>query len=508
MATRDDKTPKPRLDEGIPVSDVHDGGMIAGRVGEEDVLLARSGETFFALGAYCTHYHGPLAEGLIVGETVRCPWHHACFSLTSGEAVRAPAFDPVARWRVVRRGDRVFVTEKLTAPAAATAPATRKSPESVVIIGGGAAGLAAAEMLRRHGYEGDVAIISADEAPPCDRPNLSKDYLAGEAKEEWIPLQPPEFYTDHKIELQLGTRVAGIDAHSREITLENGKRRRFGALLIATGAEPVRLNIPGADGPAVHYLRSLADSNAIIAVAKAGTRAVVIGASFIGLEVAASLRTRKVNVDVVAPERLPLEKVMGAELGQLIRREHESHGVVFHLPDTVSKIDGRRVTLASGNAIDADFVVVGIGVRPIVDLAERAGLAVDKGIVVNEQLETSVPGIFAAGDVARWRDPRSGERRRIEHWVVAERQGQVAARNFLGAGEAFDQVPFFWSQHYDMTIRYAGHAEAWDAVEIDGDVAGRDCAVSFKKGGRMLAMATVARDRAALRAEVAMETGI
>jgi NAD(P)H-nitrite reductase large subunit len=279
-------------------------------------------------------------------------------------------------------------------------------------------------------------------------------------------------------------------------------------LLIATGAEPVRLPIPGADAAAVHYLRSLADSNAIIAAAKAGTRAVVIGASFIGLEVAASLRTRQVGVDVVAPERLPLEKVMGADLGRLIREEHESHGVVFHLPDTVSKIDGRRVTLASGNAIDADFVVVGIGVRPIVDLAERAGLAVDKGIVVNEQLETSVPGIFAAGDVARWRDPRSGERRRIEHWVVAERQGQVAARNILGAGEAFDQVPFFWSQHYDMTIRYAGHAEAWDAVEIDGDVAGRDCAVSFKKGGRMLAMATVARDRAALRAEVAMETGI
>jgi NADPH-dependent 2,4-dienoyl-CoA reductase/sulfur reductase-like enzyme len=197
---------------------------------------------------------------------------------------------------------------------------------------------------------------------------------------------------------------------------------------------------------------------------------------------------------------------MGAELGQLIRGEHESHGVVFHLPDTVSKIDGRRVALASGTTIDADFVVVGIGVRPIVDLAERAGLAVDKGIVVNEQLETSVPGIFAAGDVARWRDPRSGERRRIEHWVVAERQGQVAARNILGAGEAFDQVPFFWSQHYDMTIRYAGHAEAWDALEIDGDVAARDCAVSFKKGGRMLAMATVARDRAALRAEVALET--
>jgi NADPH-dependent 2,4-dienoyl-CoA reductase/sulfur reductase-like enzyme len=375
----------------------------------------------------------------------------------------------------------------------------------VVIVGGGAAGLAAADILRREGYDGAVTIISADGDPPVDRPNLSKDFLAGEAQDDWIPMWPPDLYARRRIELLLGSRVSSVDLVNRAVLLEDGSRRAFGSLLIATGAEPVRLPIPGAAPAPVFYLRSFADSRAIIDRAQSAKHAVVVGASFIGLEVSASLRTRGVAVDVVAPEQRPLERVMGPEVGRFVQALHEANGVVFHLGQTVTGITGRSVTLSGGGLLDADFVVMGVGVRPSVAVAERSGLAIDRGIAVNEYLETSAPGIFAAGDAARWPDPHTGDRIRVEHWVVAERQGQTAARNMLGKRERFDAVPFFWSQHYDVTIRYVGHAERWDAVHIDGSLDARDASISFLRGGRRLAVATIARDRESLRAEVELE---
>ena len=500
-----DKARQPNLADGISVSTVQPGGMVLGRVGDEDVLLARVGDEFFAVGAHCTHYHGPLVDGLIVGDTVRCPWHHACFSLRTGDAVRAPALDPIACWKVDRQGDKVVVREKQPEPSPPPPAAVPQRPSSVIIIGGGGAGLAAADMLRREGYDGPIAMISADDAPPSDRPNLSKDYLAGTAKDDWIPLRSPEYYTERRIDLLLGTRVTAIDVKARQVALEDGARRAFGALLIATGADPVRLPIPGADAPQVHYLRSFADSRAIADRTRSAKHAVVVGASFIGLEVAASLRARDIAVDVVAPERVPLERVMGPEVGRVIQRLHEAHGVVFHFGQTVGRIDGRSVTLSGGSVIDADFVVMGVGVRPAIALAEQAGLTIDRGIAVNEYLETSAPGIFAAGDVARWADARTGDRLRVEHWVVAERQGQVAARNMLGRRERFEAVPFFWSQHYDVTINYVGHAEQWDAIQLDGTLESHDCAVTYLRQGRTLALATIARDRESLEAEAAME---
>src|SRR6266508_745079 len=492
---------------GVAVDSLPSGGMLLGRVGEDDVLLTRVDDRFFAVGAHCTHYHGPLAEGLVVGETVRCPLHHACFSLETGEALRAPALDPIACWRIERRGDMVFVREKMPeAPAMPRAAAgSSQHPASIVIVGGGAAGLAAADMLRRERYEGPLVLISADEDPPVDRPNLSKDYLAGEAQDDWIPMWPSEVYAQRHIELVLGSRVSSIDPVGRTVLLENGSRRDFGALLLATGADPVRLAIPGADSPQVCYLRSFADSRAIVERARTATHVVVVGASFIGLEVSAALRTRGVAVDVVAPEQVPLERVMGAEVGRFVQSLHAAHGVVFHLGETVASVAGRTVTLSGGATVDADFVVMGVGVRPATAIAERAGLAVDRGITVNEFLETSQPGIFAAGDVARWPDPHTGERIRVEHWGVAERQGQVAARNMLGRRARFDAVPFFWSQHYDVTIRYVGHAERWEAVTVSGSLDARDASVSFMGGGRTLAVATVSRDRASLQAELELE---
>lgn len=499
------ETNKPNFRNGFPIRDLRDGTMISGQADGEELVLGRRGDEFFAIGAHCTHYGGPLAEGLIVDDTVRCPWHHACFSLRDGEALRAPALDPVSCWRVERLGDKMFVREKL--PPAAPKRGTG-GPSSVVIVGGGAAGLAAADMLRREGYDGPLTIVSADDSPPVDRPNLSKDYLAGTAQEEWVPLRPADYYRDCRIDLLLRSRVSSLDTKRRRIVLESGKALEFGALLLATGADPVHLQIEGATDSQLHYLRTFADSKAIIAKATSAKRVVVVGASFIGLEVAASLRARGILVDVVAPDRQPLERVMGHEIGIFIRRLHETHGVTFHLGETVSRVNGRTVTLTGGMALEADFLVLGVGVRPSLALAEQAGLAIDRGISVNEYLETNVPGIFAAGDAARWPDPHTGERIRVEHWVVAERQGQVVAKNILGRRERFDAVPFFWSQHYDVAINYVGHAEKWDAIEIDGSLDARDCAVAYKKGGRTLATLTISRDLQSLQAETAMETAI
>ena len=511
----------PDLTQGVELSTIPDGTMLLGHARGEPVLLARRGDEVFAIGAICTHSGAPLEQGLLVGDTVRCPWHHACFDLRTGEALRAPALDPVSRWdvEVVRDVAReftpvetpvgaVYVREKLERLALQPRPASAGIPASVVIVGGGGAGNAAAEMLRQEGFSGRITMLSADEAPPCDRTKLSKDYLAGVADEPSTLLRLPGFYREHDIDLRLGARVAAIDTESRHVQLADGSRHGYDALLLAMGSEPVQLDIPGADLPHVHYLRTLADSRALVAKALVAKRAVVIGASFIGLEVAASLRARNLDVHVVAPDAVPMERILGPEAGHFVRKLHEDHGVTFHLGTTATSIDAQGVTLKTGERLDADLVVVGIGVRPSIALAEQAGLAIDRGVTVNEFLETSVPGIFAAGDIARWPDPLSGERIRVEHWVVAERQGQTAARNILGQRERFEAVPFFWTIQYDFGLSYIGHAEHFDTAEIAGSLEARDCAITYCQAGQKRAVAIVQRDLDGLRAEVEFEQKI
>ena len=489
----------PDFTQGIDVHEVVEERPLLGHANGEAVVVARRGNEFFAVGATCSHYGGPLAEGRIEGDTVRCPWHHACFSLRTGQA-EAPALNSIACYDVEQRSGKLYV---LSEKKASTQQLASTSIKNVVIIGGGAAGQAAAEMLRREGYAAAITMLSADSSGPVDRPNLSKDYLAGNAPEEWIPLRPPDFFTEQSITLELNTTVEAIDTEHKLVKTRAGKSYPYDALLLAMGAEPVKLSVAGAGN--VHYLRTLADSRAIIA--QQAKHAVVIGASFIGLEVAAALRARGLSVDVVAPEARPLERIMGPEVSDVVRALHEQHGVVFHLGTSVQSIAKDHVVLAQGERIDCDLVIAGIGVRPCIDLAQAAGLAIDRGIVVDQYLETSVAGIYAAGDIARWPDPHTGQAIRVEHWVVAQRQGQLAARNILGQKQVCAIVPFFWSQHYDMTISYVGHAEQWDTADISGNPAEHDCTIALRQQRRTLAVITIGRDGESLEAEAAMQRG-
>ncbi|HSP16531.1 MAG TPA: FAD-dependent oxidoreductase [Thermoanaerobaculia bacterium] len=486
---------------GIALSEIPDGGMIAGTSNGEAVLVSRRGDEVFAVAGTCTHYAGPLAEGIVVGDTVRCPWHHACFDLRTGDALRAPAMRPLDVWKVEREGDKVFVREK---SGATHVPARRGDGASVVIIGAGAAGIFAAQTLRQEGHSGRIILISRENSLPYDKPNLSKDYLAGHAPEEWIPLQPAEWYEEQRIELRLGADVESIDTGAKSIALRGGEQLSYVKLVLATGASPRRLDIPGANSPHVHYLRTFDDSKGLIEAAKPGAHVVVIGAGFIGLEVAASMRARELDVTVVGPEQRPLEMVLGREVGDFIRSLHESKGVRFRLGRKPASIESNAVVLDDGERLPADFVVIGVGVVPSTELAERAGIAVDRGILVDDHLRTNARDVYAAGDVARWPYGKSSERIRIEHWVVAARQGQTVAHNILGRDERFAAAPFFWSAHYDVVISYVGYARP-EQVEVQGSLENRDATVLYKQNGRLAAVATIFRDRESLEAELAME---
>ncbi|MBA2594755.1 MAG: FAD-dependent oxidoreductase [Pseudomonadota bacterium] len=487
----------PELSAGVPLAEIPDGGILIGQLKGDPVLLVRRGEEVFAIAAACAHYGAPLADGLVVGHQLRCPWHHAWFDVRSGEAVGPPALRSIDTWEVERSGTTVKVKSKRAAPAPA---AKTKGPSSVVIIGAGAVGDAAADMLRRKGYDGPITLIAkGDEPLPVDRPNLSKEYLDGTAPEAWVPLRSPEFYAEHRITLIPRVEVKRLDPAKHQVTLSDGRTLDYGALLLATGAAPIRLDLPGANLPHVSVLRTLTDSRGIVEKTKTAKQVVVLGASFIGLEAAAALRKRGLEVQVVAPEALPLEKVLGPKLGAFVKALHEEKGVKFHLGRKPTAISERDVTLDDGGKLPADLVVMGVGVRPDTALAEAAGLTVNRGVVVDAYLRTSAPDIYAAGDIARY--PVDCGTARIEHWVVAQRQGQVAARNILGQSEPYRAVPFFWSQHYDMPINYSGHAEAWDAVDVAGSIKGRNCLVAYRSKGRIMAIASIYRDRDSLLAE-------
>ncbi|NNM63429.1 MAG: FAD-dependent oxidoreductase [Burkholderiales bacterium] len=493
----------PDFSQGVELAALRDGEPLLGQMDGQAAMLVRRGEALHAVAATCSHYSGPLAEGLVVGETVRCPWHHACFSLRTGAVLGPPGLSPLACWAVEVLGGKAYARDRRQPEPAAKPP---RSPASVAIVGAGAAGEAAASGLREFGYAGPVTLLGAEASAPLDRPNLSKDYLAGHAPDDWLPLRPEDYWREHGITLLTGRRVIALETAAHRLHCADGRSLNYGALLLATGALPVQPALPGADRAHVHTLRTLADVRAILAGIDAGARrAVVVGASFIGLEAAASLRARGVEVHVVAPEAQPLARVFGPRLADHVRRVHDAMGTVFHLGRKPAAIHTASVELDDGTQVGADLVVFGIGVRPDVTLAQQAGLQVDNGIVVDAFLATSAPDVYAAGDVANWPDAAGGGRLRIEHWAVAQAQGRQAARNILGYAEPFRSMPFFWSQHGDVALNYVGHAQQWDRVEEEGDPATGSYLCRYFQGGRLLAVASLGRDLDSLRAEAAMQ---
>jgi apoptosis-inducing factor 3 len=482
--------------QGVPDAELREGVPVLGHAGGEAVVLVRDGGRVHAVGATCTHYSGPLAEGRVFDGAIHCPWHHACFDLKTGRA-SGPALSPIACFDVKLENGTIRVGAKRT-PAAPEV----KGPASVVIIGGGAAGVACAEALREEGYSGPIWIVAGEGSDPVDRPNLSKDYLAGNAPEEWVFLRSADALAERKITF-VRDQATAIDATARAVRLASGKELAYDALLLATGAEPIRLPLEGADLPHVHTLRTLADSKAIAGATSNNTQAVIIGASFIGLEAAASLRARGAAVTVVGPESVPLARVLGDDVGAFIKGVHEGKGVAFRLGRKPAKITADKVVLDDGSELPANLVVMGVGVKPRIELAAGAGLQTDRGVIADDQFRAA-PNIWVAGDIARY--PYNGELVRIEHWQVAVRQGQAAARSMLGKGARRD-VPFFWSQHHDVTLGYVGHAEKFDVPTVVGSLEARDAHVVYRTGGKVVAVLTLGRDQLALDVEAAMERG-
>ena len=487
----------PDLTQGIADSELQAGVPLLGHAGGEAVVLVRDGGHTHALGATCSHYGGPLAEGIVHAGAIHCPWHHACFDLATGRA-HGPALAAIACWDVVVESGRIRVGARRD-PAP---PADPGGPRQVVIVGGGAAGVACAKALRAEGHRGAIAIVHAEGSDPVDRPNLSKDILAGSAPEDWAYLSTAGALAEIDVAL-IGGPATALDLGRRTVRTAD-RELAWDALLIATGAEPVRLPLDGARLGHVHTLRTLADSRAIAAAATRGP-VVVIGASFIGLEAAAALRARGAEVTVVGPEAVPLARVLGDEVGRFVRRVHEAHGVAFRLGHKPARITADTVELDDGSTLRAAAVVMGTGVAPRTELAAAAGLAIDRGVVVDAELRAA-PGVWAAGDIARF--PWNGASVRIEHWQVAVRHGQAVARSMLGLGAGRSprgDVPFFWSQHHDATLGYVGHAEHFDPPEVHGDLDARDAHVVYRDGGRVRAVVTLGRDRLGLEVEAAMQ---
>lgn len=496
---------KPDFARGIPSGDLPEGAMLEGTLGEDKVLLLRRDGAVKAIGARCTHLGAPMAKGIVADGELRCPWHHARFSIETGEAVGAPAFDPLPCYRAEERDGRITVTGRRETAAK---PETR-APGRVVIVGGGAGGHACAEWLARAGHGAAVTLVSDDPDPPYDRTFCSKQYLSGKAKREATRLAPAEFYGGEGPRL-LRDRVVSLDLGAEEAVTAGGERLAYDALVIATGAAPQRPDVPGFDRPNVHTLRSLKDADALIAAAQSARAVAVVGASFIGLEAAAAMVAREKTVTVVAPDAVPLAKVLGEEVGRFVQGLHEEKGVTFRLGRNVEGFDGSALTLDDGSRIEADLVVLGTGVAPRTDLAKGAGLALAEkdaggGIAVDGRLRASAPGIYAIGDVASYPDPRSGRSVRVEHWVHAQRQGQHVARALLGETVPFTETPFFWSGHYGTSLRYVGHAGSAQDPRVEGEVPKGDFAVTYREDGRDAALATCKRDQESLKFEAAWD---
>lgn len=483
------------------INDLGDGEMKEVAAGDEKILLVRIDGRYHALGAHCTHYGAPLARGVLSEDRIVCPWHHACFNAADGDLLEPPALDALPCFDLKIEGEDVVVSlpdplpDRRTPEMAAPDPETK---EEIVILGGGAAGYAAAQTLREDGFAGHITMITREDRAPYDRPNLSKDYLHGHADPAWMPLRPDEFFAEHGIDLLFNKEIQRVDTAARTITFTDGSSRSYTTLLVASGGVPRRLKIDGADLENVFVLRSFDNADTIIAAAERAKRAVVIGASFIGMETAFSLCKRGLEVTVVAPEAVPFEKILGPEIGAMMLKVHESNGVAFKLGASVARLEGSEkveaVVLGNGERIETDLVILGVGVQPATGFIEGLTLAQDGGIIVDEHLRAA-DGVYAAGDVAVFTDTLTGERTRIEHWRTALQQGRVAGHNMAGRSEPYDSIPFFWTMQFDVSLRYVGHATKWDEIIYQGDVGSHKFIAFYVRGGRVAAVAGMKHDQ-------------
>lgn len=475
---------------------------------DESVLVTRVDGEICACGNECPHYGGPLGDGDLRNGTVRCPYHNAAFSLPEGRLSAGPATDDLPRYSIREENGAVF----LGASVAPEIPIPEGSDErSALIVGAGAAASSCAETLRREGFAGSITMLTAEEHGPYDRPMLSKAVISGNAPAKAAQLRDGEFYERLRITVRTGERVTDLDANQKSVTTESGTEYAADWMLLATGSEPRTLDIPGMTLPGVFTLRSRDDAEAIAKASKGAKRAVVVGANFIGMEAAAELRKRGVEVFVVEPQEEPMASVFGTEVGGRLRKMHESEGVYFHLGRKPTSVEGpdavESVVLDDGNELAADLVVFGVGVMPAVDYLASSGLVEDpaRGVPVDEQLRTKADGIFAAGDVARF--PAHGSEYRVEHWVHAQQQGRHAALAMLGKEEPFTDVPFFWTRQYTTTVKYAGYPVRFDSVEYRGDVESGSFLAGYFADGKLTAVSTIGMQEPFVSCMLALEAG-
>jgi len=484
------------------VSDLKDGDMKEVVVGETKVLLARINGVFYATAGECTHYGGPLAEGSLKGERVICPWHQANFNVTTGAILEPPALDTLPVFKVRVEGDEVIVgipgTGAASQPPSMCRCNRQADGRTLVILGAGAAGNTAAQTLREDGYEGRLVMISREQRLPYDRPNLSKGYLAGLAGPDSLPLRGEDFYRSHDIELLLGRQVVQVDPAAKVLTLADRRDLSYHALLVATGGTARPLEVPGAGLANVFTLRSADDADAIIAAAGSDKRAVVVGASFIGMETAASLTRRGLKVTVVGPGAIPFTRTLGPEIGRMLIGLHQEQGVSFRMGERVARLEGNgrveTVVLDSGATLAADLVLAGLGIMPATGFLQGVPLNPDGSVTVDQYLRAA-EDLYAAGDMARFPDWRTGEAIRIEHWRLAEQHGRLAAHNMAGKPTPWRGVPFFWTEHFDQNLQYVGFASSWDEIIFDGDIEDRKFLAFYVRENRVLAAAGLGRDR-------------
>ncbi|MFA5183449.1 MAG: FAD-dependent oxidoreductase, partial [Syntrophales bacterium] len=484
------------------INDLQDGEMKEVLVGETKVLLTRIKGKFHAIGGICTHYGGHLAEGALCGERVYCPWHQSAFNVISGDLEEVPGLDAVPRFEVRVEGENVIVqvaegaSDRRTMPMAKLDP--QKDKRTFVILGAGGAAIAAAETLRQDGFQGQIVMISKDSSLPYDRPEVSKGYLKGDSPKEGMLWRSSDFYQEHDIRVLLSREVTEVDANARTAKFRDGSSLKYDTLLLATGGIARHLRVRGERLANIFTLRSMDDADRIVAAAANSVHTVCVGGSFIAMEVAQSLVKRGVNVTVVAASSLPFKYTLGPEIGQMWQQIHEEHGVSFRMGARVARFDGeifvRTVVLDDGTQLEADMVVVGIGSEPATNFLKGVHLNVGGTITVDQYMRV-MEGLFAAGDIARFPDWRTGELIRIEHWRLAMQLGRIAAHNMAGKKVAYTGVPFFWTDQFDNMMQYVGYVSGWDEIIYQGSPADRNFMAFYVKHNQVLAAAGMQHEK-------------